>query len=354
MTTPESARVLVADDDARNRDYLRLLLEREGHTVLESIDGIDALESARRELPDLILLDAMMPGKDGFRVAHELKSEPPTHAIPIIMITALDDRAARLRALDCGAEEFLGKPVDRAELWVRVRNLLRLKRYGDLLEQHNRGLEDQVRERSAQLVASHLVTIHTILRAAEFRDQETGAHIHRISYYSRELAQRLGMGATFVDTIFHASALHDVGKIGIPDHILLKPGPLDEAERIIMQGHAQLGARILSHGDGGSAYTRLGAEIALGHHEKWNGGGYPAGLRGEANPLSARIMAICDVYDALRSPRPYKSGMPHADAMRIIAHGDARTSPRDFDPAVADAFVRAAAVFAAIYEAHVD
>lgn len=354
MPESPSKRVLVVDDDPRNREYLRLLLETEGHAVLEAADGTDAVERARGERPDLILLDAMMPGKDGFQVVRELKSGDSTRSIPVIMVTALDDRAARMRALDCGAEEFLSKPLDRAELWMRVRNLLRLKHYSDLLELHNRTLEQQVRERSAQLSASHLDTIYTVMRAAEFRDQETGAHIKRISYYSRELARRLGMDSGFVDTIFHASPLHDVGKIGIPDHILLKPGPLDGGERAVMQTHTSLGARILTQGDSASAYLRMGADIALSHHERWDGSGYPTGLAGEAIPLSARIMAICDVYDALRSRRPYKQPMPHDQAMRIILRGDGRTLPGHFDPSVLDAFAGSQALVEAIYAEHAD
>ena len=349
MPAPRRKRVLIVDDDPRNREYLRLILQNEGHETIESCDGDGALDQARRETPDLILLDAMMPGKDGFRVVQELKSDDATRSIPVIMVTALDDRAARIRALDAGAEEFLTKPVDRAEMWVRVRNLLRLKDYSDLLEYHNRTLEQQVRERSAQLTASHLETIYTIMRAAEFRDQETGAHIKRISHYSQELAQRLGMDAKFVDTIFHASPLHDVGKIGIPDNILLKKGPLDADERVIMEAHTSLGARILTQGEGESAYVRMGVDIALGHHEKWDGSGYPGRLAGDAIPLSARIMAICDVYDALRSHRPYKLPMTHAAAMKVIVEGDGRTLPTHFDPAVLAAFRGAATVFDAIY-----
>ena len=344
-------RVLIVDDDARNREYLRVLLESEGHVTFQAESGDEALELARSQPADLILLDAMMPGKDGFRVAFELKSDAATQGIPVIMITALNDRRARLKALDCGAEEFLTKPVDRAELWVRVRNLLRLKEYGDLLANLNRGLEEQVRQRSEQLTASHRDTLQTIMRAAEFRDQETGAHIRRISHFTSAIASRLGMAPAFVDTIFHASPLHDVGKIAIPDHILLKPGAHDDAERQIMQTHTTLGARILAGAgsEGSSEYTRMGAEIALGHHEKWDGSGYPMALAGEAIPLSARIMAVSDVYDALRSRRPYKEARTHADAVDVLLKGDGRTSPKDFDPAVLDAFRACVDDFASIY-----
>ena len=354
MSTEVRKTILVVDDDARNRSHLRLLLEVGGYTVRDEKSGDAGLESAKRDRPDLILLDAMMPVMDGFQVATALKQDKTTQSIPVIMITALADRESRLRALNCGVEEFLEKPVDRAELAVRVRNLLRLKAYNDLLADYNHILEQQVRERSQQLSASHLDTIYTIVRAAEFRDEETGAHIKRISFYTQNLATQLGMGREFADTIFHASPLHDIGKIGIPDHILLKPGPHDPDEWAIMKTHTTLGAKILGKGGGASHYTRMGAEIALGHHEKWGGNGYPGGAKGEDIPISARIMAICDVYDALRSRRPYKPAYPHTDALRIIFEGDGRTSPNDFDPRVLEAFRQCSDVFADIFSQHAD
>lgn len=346
--------ILVVDDDSKNREYLDLLLKAEGYAILEASNGETALKIAEHQLPDLILLDAMMPGTDGFDVADQLKRLETTKSIPIIMVTALTDRSSKLRGLNCGVEEFLTKPVDRAELWVRVRNLLRLKEYSDFLSHYNTLLEQQVKERSEQLLSSHFDTIFTIMRAAEFRDEETGAHIRRISYYSRELALQLGMSQEFVETIYHASPLHDVGKIGIPDHILLKPGLHDPHEWEIMKTHTTLGATILGMEKSNSVYARMGSVIALGHHEKWSGGGYPNGLMGEAIPFPARIMAICDVYDALRSKRPYKPAFTHEQSVRIIMEGDRRTAPQDFDPQVLEAFRARTQVFNEIFESHKD
>jgi len=293
------------------------------------------------------LLDAMMPGMTGFQVATRLKSDENTRHIPIVMVTALDDHSSKLQALECGVEEFLQKPVDRAELLVRVRNLLRLKEYADFLQNHAQQLETQVRERTQQLESSYRETIFTLTRAAEHKDEETGAHVQRISHYSRELAQTIGMGTLFEDQIFHASPMHDVGKIGIPDAILLKPGKLDPGEWDIMKTHTTLGASILKGND--SPYVRMGAEIALGHHERWDGTGYPAGLRGDAIPVAARIMCICDVYDALRSKRPYKPPFTHEVALSTIMNGDGRTQPGHFDPEVLAAFGDTHARFDAIF-----
>lgn len=346
--------ILIVDDDAKNRAHLSLLLKSEGYLTSEAQTGEAALQWATTEKPDLILLDAMMPGKDGFQVAAELKAADATRAIPIIMVTSLSGRESRLAALQSGVEEFLTKPVDRAELWVRVRNLLRLKEYSDFLANYNHTLEVQVRERTEQLVESQFDTLYTILRAAEFRDEETGAHIRRISYYCRHLAGQLGMPADFIETIYHASPLHDIGKIGVPDTVLLKPGSLDAVEWESMKSHAELGARILGSGNSTSPYTRMGAAIAQNHHEKWDGSGYPARLAGEAIPLEARIMAICDVYDALRSVRPYKPAFTHEQAFKLIVVGDERTRPSHFDPAVLAAFTREADVFNDIYQSHTD
>ena len=199
------------------------------------------------------------------------------------------------------------------------------------------------------MLESHFDTIFTIVRAAEFRDEETGAHVKRIAVYCKELSQFLGMDPEFTDTIYYASPLHDVGKIGIPDNILLKPAKHTPEEWEIMKTHAVLGAKILGAGTSPSPFTRMGAEIALNHHERWDGSGYPGGLAGEAIPLAARIMGICDVYDALRSTRPYKPSFPHERAMSIITEGDGRTVPGHFDPEILDAFAKISGRFAEIY-----
>jgi len=344
----KAATILVVDDEERNRRLLAAMLNAEGYAVSEAEDGLRAIALACASPPDLVLLDIMMPGMDGHEVARALKSNPVTRAIPIVMVTALDDRGSRLRGLEAGAEEFVTKPVDRIELRTRVRNLLRLKELGDLLADHNRTLEEQVKERTRQLAASFRETIVTMTRAAAYKDEETGAHVARISHYSEELARTLGMGAGFRDSIRFASPMHDIGKIAIPDAILGKTGPFDPDEWQVMKTHAALGEKMLRGTD--SPYLIMGAEIAGGHHERWEGGGYPLGLSGEAIPLSARITNICDQYDALRSRRPYKPPLPHARAIEIITEGDGRTTPAHFDPAVLSAFKTCAPRFQEIFE----
>jgi putative two-component system response regulator len=268
------------------------------------------------------------------------------------MVTALDDRDSRLRGLEAGAEEFVTKPVDRNELRIRVRNLLRLKEFSDFLANHNRILDAQVKERTAQLTSSYRETILTMTRAAEYRDDDTGAHVRRISFYCRELAEHLGTDGGFRDRIFYASPMHDVGKIGIPDHILLKPGGFTPEEWAIMQTHAAIGARMLEGSD--SPYLQMGAQIARSHHERWDGGGYPDKLKGEAIPLAARFMQIADVYDALRSKRPYKPAFDHEKSVGIITQGDGRTMPSHFAPAVLDAFKGCIGRLRDIFESHMD
>lgn len=344
------ASILVVDDEDRNRRLLIAMLEADGYKVDEASDGEQALAWAWQNPPDLVLLDIMMPGMDGYQVARQLKANDATRSVPIIMVTALDDRESRVRGLEAGAEEFVSKPVDRMELRVRVRNLLRLKHYSDTISDYNHTLETQVRERTQQLTASYRETISTMTRAASYKDEETGAHVERVSFYSVLLAQKLGMDAEFCDAIFYASPMHDVGKIAIPDEILGKPGAFMPHEWEIMKTHAALGEKMLGGTD--SPYLTMGAQIAGGHHERWDGSGYPQGLLGETIPLSARIMQICDVYDALRSRRCYKEAYTHERSLKIILEGDGRTMPFHFDPLVLDAFKCCATRFEDIFAGH--
>jgi putative two-component system response regulator len=350
MTTTRT--VLLVDDEPSNLRLLQMLLKAEGYATLLAGNGAEALALTEKQMPDIILLDIMMPEMDGFEVARRLKSSPDTRNIPIIMVTALNDRGSRLKALEIGAEEFLTKPFDRAELSIRVKNLLRLKEYADFLAEHNHRLEDQVAARTAQLSESYREAIYIMTSAAEHKDEDTGLHVTRISYYCRVLAEYMGMDTEFVDHIFYASPMHDIGKIGIPDHILLKPGSFLPDEWTIMKTHSELGEKILSRGN--SPYLRMGAEIALNHHERWDGGGYPVGKRGEEIPLSARMMNIADQYDALRSKRPYKPAFDHDKAMLIITKGDGRTLPEHFDSMVLSAFKECSETFLGIYAEHAE
>ena len=252
-----------------------------------------------------------------------------------------------MRALRAGAKDFISKPFDMAEVLARVRNMLEVRLLHKSLRHFNDALETRVRERTADLHDGYVETIFTMTRAAEHKDEDTGAHVKRISFYCRDLALMMGMDAEFVESIFIASPMHDIGKIGIHDSILLKPGGFTPQEWAVMQTHAAMGAEIL--GDSKSPYLRLGAEIALDHHERWDGSGYPNGKRGEAISLAARIMNICDIYDALRSVRPYKPAFSHQRAVDIITVGDGRTHPGHFDPAVLAAFTANHALFEQIY-----
>ena len=342
-----NASILVVDDlDANVRLLVRILTTAGYTSIASTMNPLEACELHRRHRYDLILLDLLMPGMDGFQVMEGLKAIEPDGYLPVIVITAQPDH--KLRALKAGAKDFISKPFELPEVLARVHNMLEVRLLDKELHSHNDVLEQRVRERTAALKESYLETIFTITLAAEYRDEDTGAHVRRISYYCRELARMLGMDEEFVDKIFFASPMHDVGKIGIPDDILLKPGGFTPAEWEIMKQHTSIGAKIL--GNGKSPYLMMGAEIALNHHERWDGGGYPNGKRGEDIPLAARIMNVCDVYDALRSKRPYKSAFDHAKTMDIIALGDGRTLPEHFDPAVLAAFKQNHQSFRDVFE----
>jgi putative two-component system response regulator len=340
--------VLVIDDDESVRSLLLRQMELDGYRVASAEDGASGARMADEQAPDIVLLDALMPGMDGFQVAETLKAGAHTSTIPIIMVTALDDQASRLRALKAGAQEFLTKPIDRNEVSLRVRNMLMLREYSNFLADQNRMLGQMVEERSRQVLTSYRETIETLARAAAYKDEVTGTHVRRISHYTGELALATGMDAAFCDTIRYASQMHDIGKIAIPDAILLKPGPLARDEWAIMKTHTTLGAQLLRGGD--SPYLRMGAEIALHHHERWDGAGYPAGLKGQLIPIAARIMNICDQYDALRSERPYKRALSHDTAVEVITVGDGRTLPSHFDPDIVVAFRRCAERFREIFD----
>jgi putative two-component system response regulator len=340
--------VLVVDDDPSTRTLLQLQMEIDGYLVAIAEDGMGAITTADAEPPDIILLDALMPDMDGFQVAEALKGSEHTRNIPIIMVTGLDDRESRLRALKAGAQEFLSKPLDRSEVSLRVRNMLMLREYSNFLADQNRVLGQMVEERSREVLASHRETIEALARAAGYKDEVSGGHVRRISHYTEELALALGMNAGFCETIHYASQMHDIGKVAIPDAILLKAGPLNQEEWAIMKTHTTLGAQLL--GRGHSPYLQMGAEIALHHHERWDGGGYPSGLKGQVIPISARLVNICDQYDTLRAERKYKEALSHASAVEIITVGDGRTLPSHFDPDILKAFTRSANRFSDIFE----
>jgi len=352
MLEIKKKKILIVDDQKKNIKILKLHCKSLGHDTIEAMDGKEAIEAARQYQPDAILMDVMMSTMDGFEATAILKSSEDTKHIPIIMVTALDSREDRLTGIAKGADDFLTKPIDGDELVLRLKNNLRNKEFHDFLEQHKQILETKVAERTQQLREGYIDTILRLTLASEYKDEDTGSHIKRVSFYAMELAERLGMDSGFADTIFYASPMHDIGKVAIPDAILLKQGPLDEEEWKIMKTHTTIGAKILEGSK--SPFLEMAVDIARCHHERWDGRGYPAGLQGEDIPVTARIMNIIDQYDALRSRRPYKPAFDHEKTCKIITRGDGRTMPDHFDPEILASFKKATAAFADIFATHQD
>ena len=344
----KSKKILIADDQLLNILVLEELCKNLGHDAVKARNGREAVELARTERPDCILMDVVMPELDGLEATKQLKNDKKTAHIPVIIITGLDSRKDRLAGIAIGADDFLTKPIDDEELALRLRNNLRNKEFHDFLAEHKKLLEEQVAERTRLLREGYVDTIHRLVLASEFKDEYTGAHINRISYYTREIAENCALGSEFVESIFYASPMHDIGKVAIPDAIQQKPGPLDATEWEVMKTHTTVGAEILKGSN--SPYLQMAVDIAQYHHERWDGKGYPNGLKGEEIPLTARIMNICDQYDALRSERPYKQAYDHEKSCAIILQGSERTSPEHFDPEVLEAFRKCRTRFAEIYD----
>jgi len=330
-----SGKILIVDDQPVNILLLEQMLNNAGYNSITSTTNpgeVGILHGLNHY--DLILLDLQMPGMDGFEVMDKLKEIEPDGYQPVLVITAQPNH--KLHALQAGAKDFLSKPFDLSEVLARVHNLLEVRLLHKKLKDYNFQLEQQVQERTVELQESNMETLYTLTRAVEFKDEDIGTHVQRISESTRQLATFLHQDDNFAKLIFISSPLHDVGKIGVPDHILLKPGALTSEEWVVMKGHTIIGAKIL--GNRTSPFLKMGAEIALNHHERWDGGGYPSGLKQNEIPLSARIMNICDIYDALRSKRPYKPALSHLQVLDIISNGDGRTQPEHFDPVILHTF----------------
>jgi len=358
--------ILFVDDEPYCVQGLRRLLHQycpEWQTCSgQSVD--EALENIARVSFDAIVSDIRMPGKDGFELLRILKSTPKTQDIPVVILTGSGETTLKRKALEMGAADLLNKPVCAEDLLARLRNVLRLKDAQDELKLQNETLDRKVRERTAELEASRRDVIWRLGLAAEYRNEETGQHILRVGCFSRILAEELGMTADYVETILLASPLHDIGKIGIPDAILLKQKSLNDEEWSIMKNHCQIGASLLcktpkssedywfkSGGitavvSTGNPILRMAAEIAMTHHEKWDGSGYPCRLAGEAIPLSGRIVSLVDVYDALRSERPYKMSFSEETSVEMILE----QAGRQFDPMVCTAFEKRREQIRAIFE----
>jgi len=294
--------------------------------VYSFTDEREAISWLLKNQADLILIDYKLNTMSGTDVISVIRLYPRHHSVPIIVVTEFDQKQVLYEALDAGANDFLGKPIDAIECTKRCTNMLRLRTHQIALENHNQILSKQVE-------ASLKDTLIRLARAGEFRDSETGNHILRMARYSRLLAEQLGLDTEICELIELASPMHDIGKIGIPDHILLKQGPLDEEEWELMKRHTIIGNEILSGSD--SKYLRMGATIALNHHEKYDGSGYPAGLRGNEIPIEARIVAVTDVFDALTTKRSYKNGWNVAEAVEFLKHN----AGTQFDPKCVQGFV---------------
>lgn len=326
--------VLIIDDSDINLALIKALVLKLGECRPVLFEHpVRALEWCQENLPDLVIVDYMMPDMDGQKFINHFRQLPGRQEIPILMVTANDQRDVRYEALMGGANDFLTKPIDRVEFSARARNMLNLRTGQKFLADRAEHLEAMVQERTREIRNREKELIFRISRAAEFRDPETGAHIQRMAHYSELIAETLGLSSADQKLILEAAPMHDVGKIGIPDQILLKPGRLTPEEMEVMKGHARMGFELLN--GSGSEILRAGAEIALSHHEKYDGSGYPAGLAGETIPLFGRIVAVADVFDALTSERPYKKAWSLEDACNFLREG----SGSHFDPACVEAFL---------------
>jgi putative two-component system response regulator len=337
------SRILLVDDNPVNIALLEEILAHHGYTGIVSTNDPRAVDTiAQNGKLDLVVLDIRMPRMSGLEVLKRLKDKIEHDHLPVIMLTAQSDSQTRLTALELGAKDFITKPFHTEEALLRIHNTLEMRHlYKQQLHQ-SEILEDAVRERTQDLYHTQLEIVRRLGRAGEYRDNETGMHVTRISHFSRVLARKAGLDAAEAELISIASSMHDVGKIGIPDSILLKPGPLTPAEREIMQTHAEIGADIL---DGPASDTLVMArEIALTHHERWDGTGYPKGLAGDAIPIAGRITAVVDVFDALTSVRPYKRAWSIEDSVALVRD----SAGTHFDPRLVSLFLASLPDFVAI------
>jgi putative two-component system response regulator len=338
-------RVLVIDDDDGIRKITRMLVEEIGHDVEAAADGLEGLAKLQLGV-DLVLLDVVMPGLDGFDVCRRIRQDPAGRDVPVIMVTSLETREHRLHAVEAGANDFIAKPVDVTELRIRSTSLLRLKVAQDELRRYHSHLEEMCESRTASLrtaletvaeaqrlaYQAQLETVERLAILAEYKDKVTSRHIQRMSEYCAVIARGLDLPAEEVELILHASRMHDVGKIAVPEAILCKPSSLDAQEWTVMRQHSAIGSAILDNST--SEILQAGRVMALYHHERWDGGGYPSGIAGQDIPLWGRICAVGDVFDAVTSERPYKPAFPNEEALEILRRGRGK----HFDPRVVDAF----------------
>ena len=342
-------RILVVDDNNTNLAVLGELLERHGYDVLAANSGEMALEIAPGSRPELVLLDVMMPkGWDGYETCQRLRRLAGFHNVPILFLSADSAPQSKVRGFQVGGADYVNKPFQAEELLARISSHLELYRLRYRLEDEVSRKTRKVQDLLSELNGTYEKALSLLAKAGEFRDAETGNHTRRIGEYSFRIAQLIGCDASFCHQIKHAAPLHDIGKVAIPDRILLKEGPLTPDEWAIMRTHAQKGADILNAYE--DPLFHMAAEIAACHHERFDGSGYPLQLKGEAIPLSARITTLVDTYDALRSKRPYKNSFSHEHALEVLTHGDSRTKPEHFDPDLVSTLLRHQDLVKEVYE----
>ncbi len=328
-----NARILIIDDNPSNIKLMERTLTSAGYTsVLGITDSRETISMYEGYQPDLIILDVNMPHLNGYQVMEKLNEVKGNDYLPVLVLTAQHDKDTLLAALNLGAKDFLTKPFEQTEALMRIRNILEVRILHNQVRNHNSILEQKVRERTRELLDTRLEIIRRLSLAAEYRDNETGLHIVRMSKMCQLIGKEYGMDEEMSELLLQASPMHDIGKIGIPDHILLKPGKLEPDEWDTMKTHTLIGAKMLDHPT--SPLMSTAKEIALWHHERWDGSGYPHGLKKEEIPLPARIAALADTFDALTSDRPYKKSWSYDKASEEILSGKAR----HFDPDLADVF----------------
>jgi len=328
------ATILIVDDQSISRMILEELMHSIGADIqVESFgDPIKALEWAKLNPHDLVLTDYKMPNMDGIEFTQWLRQIPNCSDIPVVIITCVEDKSVRYKALEVGATDFLTKPIDHHECRARCRNLLQLRQQQSIIKDRAQWLENEINEKTCELKLREQETILRLARAGEYRDEDTGKHVERMAQYSHIIAKELGLPENKCNIIQHAAPMHDIGKIGIPDHILLKQGKLSPSEWQAMKTHTQIGYDILR--DSPSEYLQAGAIIALNHHERFDGKGYPRNLVGTDIPVEARLVAVSDVFDALMSERPYKSAWTLDQSLDLLK----QERGKHFDPDCIDAF----------------
>ena len=358
----QKPKILVADDDNISRKLLITFLKSLGYDICEAENGSNTLSKIMNERPDVILLDINMPEIDGFNILKIIKSNPETRMIPVIIITGVSDNQYYIKAIELGADDFLSKPFNIYLLKARLHSLITMKMLYDINLKYQKKLKDSNFELLNQLIKTQEVTIVALAKLAEFRDPETGAHLERIREYSRIIAEEITkigkynkyIDERYIDNIYKSAPLHDIGKVGIPDSILLKPGKLTKNEFEIMKRHTIIGGDAIS-----SALKQIGIKtsfldmakvIAYYHHERWDGKGYPFQLKREDIPLSARVISLADVYDALTSKRIYKDAFNHEEARKIIVS----EADKKFDPDIVDAFIKREKDFLMLKEVYKD